>query len=292
MLKKIKGKYESMSAPAKASIWFLICGFLQKGISFLTTPVFTRVMSEAEYGDFSVFNSWLSIFQIILTLNLAAGVYTRGLVKNEEDQDRFSSSMLGLTTTCMVIGWVIYVFFHRQLNSILGLPTLMMAAMFLEIWGTAAYQFWSNRERVHYRYKRLVILTLAYVILRPVLGVVFVLLAEESMQMEARVAATTLVNTALFTSLYIIISKKGRTFFHKGYWLYALKFNLPLLPHYLSQIVLNQSDRLMIDYYCGSRDHVAVKASGWQRTCILLCRFCYADCSFSRRQGGVESIAI
>lgn len=38
--------------------------------------------------------------------------------------------------------------------------------------------------------------------------------------------------------------------------------------------------------------HVAVKASGWQRTCILLCRFCYADCSFSRRQGGVESIAI
>ena len=254
MLDQFVSKYKNMAAPAKASIWFLICGFLQKGIAFLTTPIFTRVMTEAEYGDFSVFNSWLGIFQIILTLNLAAGVYTRGLVKNEEDQDRFSSAMLGLTTTCMVIGWCVYALFRKQINGIVGMSTLLMGAMFLEIWGTAAFQFWSNRERVHYRYKKLVALTLAYVILRPALGVIFVLIADDSMQMEARVAATTIVNAALYTSLYAVIARKGKTFFHKGYWTYALKFNLPLLPHYLSQIVLNQSDRLMIDHYCGSQE--------------------------------------
>ena len=89
MIRKLKSAYQSLSQPVKASLWFLICGFLQKGISMLTTPIFTRIMTEAEFGRFHVYNSWLGILQIIVTLNLAAGVYTRGLVKNEEDQEYF-----------------------------------------------------------------------------------------------------------------------------------------------------------------------------------------------------------
>ncbi len=251
MLRRLRMYYRNLQAPVKASLWFLICGFLQKGISMLTTPVFTRVMTEAEYGRFSVYNSWLGILQIIVSLNLAAGVYTRGLVKNEEDQDRFSSSMLGLSTTCILIWSVLYALFHNTVNRWLDMNTVLMSAMLLEIWAHAAYQFWSNRERVNYRYKKLVALTVAYVILRPLLGVLCVLQVDSQHQAEARVLTTLLVNMALFTGLYIVIAKKGKRFFHKGYWLYALKFNIPLLPHYLSQVVLNQSDRLMINHICG-----------------------------------------
>lgn len=251
MFRKLGMNYIKLPEPVKASLWFLICGFLQKGISMLTTPVFTRIMTDAEYGRFSVYNSWLSIVQIIVSLNLAAGVYTRGLVKNEEDQDRFSSSMLGLSTTSILIWSVIYFLFHEAINQWLGLSTLLMTAMLVEVWAHEAYQFWSNRERVHYRYKKLVVLTLAYVILRPLLGVLCVLQVDEQHQVEARVLTTVLVNLALFSVLYIVITKKGKQFFSKKYWLYALKFNIPLIPHYLSQMVLSQSDRLMINRFCG-----------------------------------------
>lgn len=251
MLGKLKKYYCDLHEPVKASLWFLICGFLQKGISMLTTPIFTRIMTDAEYGRFSVYNSWLSILQIIVSLNLAAGVYTRGLVKNEEDQDRFSSSMLGLSTTCILIWSVVYFLFRNAINQWLELNTVLMVAMLLEIWSHAAYQFWSNRERVNYKYKKLVVLTLIYVILRPLLGVLCVLQVDTQHQVEARVLTTVLVNLILFTVLYIAISKKGKQFYNKEYWLYALKFNIPLLPHYLSQMVLNQSDRLMINSICG-----------------------------------------
>lgn len=40
--------------------------------------------------------------------------------------------------------------------------------------------------------------------------------------------------------------KRGKVFFSKKYWKYALAFNIPLIPHYLSQTVLNSSDRIMI----------------------------------------------
>ena len=251
MFRKLKAYYEGMQPPIKASLWFLICGFLQKGISLLTTPIFTRVMTDAEYGRYNVYNSWLGVVQIIVSLNLAAGVYTRGLVKNEEDQDRFSSALLGLSTTSILVWSVLYAIFHNLINQWLGLSTMLMVAMLMEIWAHTAYQFWSNRERVNFRYKKLVALTLIYVILRPLLGVIFILFVDEQHQVEARVLTTVFVNIVLFSVLYILMSKKGKQFFNKKYWLYALKFNLPLLPHYLSQIVLNQSDRLMINSICG-----------------------------------------
>lgn len=254
MLSKLRSYYDRLSPPVKASLWFLICGFLQKGISLLTTPVFTRVMTDGEYGRFQVYNSWLGIVQIIVSLNLAAGVYTRGLVKNEEDQDRFSSSMLGLSTTCVLLWCVIYALFHKTINQLLDLSTGLMIAMLAEVWAHAAYQFWSNRERVNYRYKKLVALTLAYVILRPLLGVFWVMRVDEGHQVEARVFTTVLVNVVLFTGLYVSLTRKGRQFYNRKYWAYALKFNIPLVPHYLSQIVLNQSDRLMINKYCGAAE--------------------------------------
>lgn len=217
----------------------------------LTTPIFTRIMTEAEYGRFSVYNSWLGIMQIIVSLNLAAGVYTRGLVKNEDDQDQFSSSMLGLSTTCVVLWSVIYFLFHKVINSWMGLSTALMSAMLLEIWAHAAYQFWSNRERVNYRYKKLVLLTIAYVILRPLLSVICIMQADTQHQVEARVLSTGFVNVVLFSGLHFSMARKGKQFFHKKYWLYGLTFNLPLVPHYLSQVVMNQSDRLMINAICG-----------------------------------------
>lgn len=53
-------KYQGMPVQVKASFWFLICSFLQKGISVLTTPIFTRLLTTVEYGRYNVFNSvWI-----------------------------------------------------------------------------------------------------------------------------------------------------------------------------------------------------------------------------------------
>ena len=162
--------------------------------------------------------------------------------------------MLGLSTTCILVWAGIYLLFQKKINELLDMSTLLMAAMFLEIWAHSAYQFWSNRERVNFRYKKLVAVTLTYVLLRPVLGVFCVLHSDPSHQVEARVLSALAVNVSLFSVLYFSISGKGKQFFNKRYWMYALRFNIPLLPHYLSQIVLNQSDRLMIQRLCGPEE--------------------------------------
>lgn len=44
---------------------------------------------------------------------------------------------------------------------------------------------------------------------------------------------------------------KGKQFYSRKYWKYALKFNIPLLPHYLSLTLLSSSDRIMIGRMVG-----------------------------------------
>ena len=46
----------------------------------------------------------------------------------------------------------------------------------------------------------------------------------------------------------------GKLFFSWKIWKYALLFNLPLVPHYLSSVILNAADRIMIEKMVGARE--------------------------------------
>ena len=83
----ITSKYRSLSIQARAALWFTICSFLQKGISFITVPIFTRLMSTEEYGTYTVYLSWLQILTILTSLYLFNGVYDNAMAKYEKQRD-------------------------------------------------------------------------------------------------------------------------------------------------------------------------------------------------------------
>lgn len=239
-------KYKNLSAPLKASFWFLVCGFIQKGIQLISTPIFTRIMSTSEYGQYSVYTSWFGIISIFATLNLASGVFMQGLVKFEDDKEVFTSALQGLSTLTISICATIYILFHKFWDLIFDLPFILMVAMFIDMLLQIAFNFWSGIQRVDYKYKKLIFITIFNALATPIVGVFAV--TNFMQKVEARVISSIFINLIAFTSLYIIQFKNGKKFYEKRYWNYALKFNIPLIPHYLSQVVLNQSDRLMIKY--------------------------------------------
>lgn len=245
-------KYNNIPLPVKASLWFLAMGVLQKGIAFISTPIFTRLMNPSEFGEYNVFISWLNIIMIFATLNLFSGVFMRGLIKFSDDREVFTSSIQGLTTTLVIVTFVVYILFRDFWYSVFNMNFYIMIAMFIDILMVATFKIWASKKRVDYKYKNLVKLTLLNTLSITILGVVFVVLADN--KVEARIYSLIIVNILTFGYLYFKQAKEGKVFFNKKYWKYALMFNLPLLPHYLSQIVLNQSDRLMINYLVGSSE--------------------------------------
>ncbi|MBQ6385773.1 MAG: oligosaccharide flippase family protein [Lachnospiraceae bacterium] len=246
MLKKALEKYNAMPVHARASMWYLISSFLQKGISVISTPIFTRLLTTAEYGRYSVFNSWLGIVTVFVTLRLYYGVFGQGLVKFDERKDQWASAMIGLTTTLISVWLAVYLIGHRFFNRIFELSTSQMLAMFLMMWTEAMFSFWASRQRVEYNYRKLVSMTVAVSIAKPLFGVLAVLIFKDS-RVTARVWEIALVELAAYFGLFFNQMRRGKVFFVRETWKYALAFNIPLIPHYLSQTVLNTSDRIMIE---------------------------------------------
>lgn len=250
MLSILKSKYNLMPIQVKASFWFLICSFLQKGISVITTPIFTRLLTTSEYGQLNVFNSWLGIITIIVSMNLYAGVYTQGMIKFNEERKVFSSSLQGLSLTLVVIWTVIYIAFYQFWNKLLSLTTVQMMSLLLMIWTTATFNFWASEQRVYYKYKLLVLITLIVSITKPVVGIFLVTHFED--KVTARILGLVLVEVIAYTGCFVSQIIRGKRFYSYKFWKYSIFYNLPLIPHYLSQVVLINSDRIMINKFVGS----------------------------------------
>lgn len=249
LIRGLLDKYKNMPLAARASLWFVICGFLQKGISLITTPIFTRLFTTAEYGQYNTFNSWMNIIVVFATLKISYSAYMRGLIRYDEDKDRYTSSLLGLSMTLIGVFAVIYAIFHKQISALLELPPLMMGCMFVMMLMAVAFEFWSARQRVDFAYRKLVTVTLIMSVLNPLMGIVAVSLFDR--KVEARVVEIAIVEICCYGPLLYKQLFKGKKLFDKKYWKYAVAFCCPLIPHYLSQTILNQSDRLMIQKMCG-----------------------------------------
>lgn len=245
----LKLKTSKIPVQVKASFWFLICGFLQNGISALTTPIFTRLLNTAEYGQYNIFNSWLGILTVIVSLNLCYGVYARGVVKFKSDRAAFTSSMQGLSLTLTLLWSVVYFAFHSFWNQVFSLTTFQMICMFVMILYTNIFGFWSMSKRVDFKYKSVVAVTLVLSVIKPVLGIILVRSAAD--KVSARIFGLAILEAAVGVVLFIKQAVKGRQFFSRFYWEHALKFSIPLIPHYLSMTVLSSSDRIMIGKIVG-----------------------------------------
>lgn len=249
MLHDLLKKYKSFPVQVKASLWFLVCSFMQKGVAVITTPIFTRIMTTVEFGQYNVFSSWMGILTVFVSLNLTAGVFTQGIVKFEENRAKFVSSLQGLTMVLVAIWTIVYMLASKFWNRLFSLTTVEMLVMLALIWMTAIFNFWAAEQRVKYKYRTLVILTIVVSVLQPCVSVFFVLQAKN--KVLARILGMLLVDIIAYFGLFIVHVCKGKQLYDSFYWKYALRFNLPLIPHYLSLTVLNSADRIMIERIVG-----------------------------------------
>lgn len=248
MLNKLIKKYIDLPLGVKATLWFLICNLLEKGITIFTTPIFTRLLTTEEYGKFNIFNSWVSLLTIFISLNLYSGVYSQGLVKNSS-REEYASSLQGLSLTLTLIWSFIFFLFKDKISNFLSLSTFQIFMLIIIIWTNSSFNFWATKKRVEFNYKRLIYLTLVVIIMKPFLGILFVINFEN--KVNARILSIVIVNIVLYSILFFIQIKEGKKFYDKKYWLSALKFNIPLIPHYLSGTILSVSDRIMIGKIIG-----------------------------------------
>ena len=239
-----------MSVPLKASLWYTISNILVKGISLLSTPIFTRVMSQDQYGTFTLFQSWFNIILIFTSLNIFLGGYTKGMLIYKDDIAGYTASSLFQTAILTCFFGIIYLLKVNFWTNFFGLSPFLMLMMFIELLTSPAYEFWASQARFEYKYQKVVAISFISSVMSIVLGVVAVVYTTR--KVEARVVSDVFAKAFVALPLLLLILWKGKKFFVKEYWKFNFNFNIPLIPHYLSNYALNQSDRVMIGKIIGN----------------------------------------
>lgn len=231
----------------KSGLWFTISNFVVKSVVFISMPVFTRMLSQSEFGDYSNYMSWLSIASYVVTLNIEASL-SSARFDYKDHLDMYISSMLGLSTLSVVIWMIALNIFSVQLQSITHLDILYLNIMMLYLLFTPAINMYQARERYKYNYKMTVFISMLIAIGSVILSILFVLTMNN--RLTGRIIGSSLPTIIVGILLFVYFLSKGKL--SVNYWGYALPICIPYLPHLLSLTVLNSTDRVMISRWCGS----------------------------------------
>lgn len=251
-IKNILDRYQKIPSPARAAIWFTICNIFQKGMSLLATPIFTRLMTTSQYGTYTIFQSWYFIISVFATLNLYSGVLNNGLTQYKKDKKELFISFQSLASLATIIIFVIYIANSKFWNSFLELPTTLVIVLFIQLFFEPAFLFWSVEQRYDYKYKKLVCITIAMSAVSILVGIISVLFVSQ--KEYARIISFSGVTIAVGFFFYLRNIFSAKKIISKKYWSMALKFSLPLIPHYLASNILNQVDRIMISKMIGKEE--------------------------------------
>ena len=130
----------SLSPAAKASLWYAICGIVQKCIGVIVVPLYTRIMDPAAYGTYTVFQSWFTLLFVFTSLGLANYVFNNGMVRYEDDRDAFTSSMLGLSMAVTIAFMASFLLFPSFWVDLLGLSAPIVFLLFLRAFVSPSYE--------------------------------------------------------------------------------------------------------------------------------------------------------
>lgn len=246
---KVIEKWRQFTPSVKASIVFLFASVLTKGISFLSTPIFTRIMSESDIGLVGTFFALRGIYETIATLSLTSvGVVNVGMAQHIEDRKEYLSSLLGFCLCFSLVIGFLFLLVSTFFPPLEGrMKTVFIYLMITHSLFTPATAFWIMRERYEFRYKKVFLVISLQAVLSQVFAIIAVCTVNNHLD-EARLIALALIEYPIGIYFTITLLLKGKRFFNCDVWKKTLLFALPLIPHYLSSVVLTGSDRIMINY--------------------------------------------
>ena len=253
-MKALLNKFKSMPENLKATLVFAIASFATSGINYLTTPIFTRLLSGAEYGTVAVYNSWFAIVRVFASMTLIfPGILNVGLYDHSENRWRYLSSMLGITSLCSVLLGGVYALCPGLFQQLLGLDGSLMVLMLFSCFALPATTMWTMKQRYEYRYKSTFFVSVGSAVLAQAVAVAAVMLADRNLD-RVRLWSAGLVNMAVGLCLFAHILRKGKVFVDLPLWKKTFLVALPLIPHYLGGELLSSMDKIMIDALVGKQE--------------------------------------
>lgn len=230
------------------AIWYTISNILVKGLNVISTPIFTRLLSTSEYGEFSNFTSWEGILFVFISFQLHATV-PRAKYDFPEKMDTYLSSITLVSNIIALTLYIIVELNRTFFESFFSMNIFYIRILFVLLFFSPAFSFLQIKHRIYNHYKLFVFLSLGSAFLRTSFSLLIVIYSRN--KLLASITGYMLPLTIINVIIWFQILAKGKA----PYWShikYSILIAFPLLQNALASNLLNTSDRIMIRQFCGS----------------------------------------
>lgn len=241
---------------------------LIQGIAFFTAPIFTRLLGTQQYGLFSIYNAWVSVFTVVMGLGVGAALSTgRYHFKDNYFQFRSSCLLTGSLTSLVLI--VLCSAAIVPLSRLFGfnyyLTVLLLVTSFSRFVTSFSNSAWVFEKKPQLNF----IVSLSISLATVVLSLFLILTGDREKGFIGRIEGISYPYIIAAIIVWVAIFKKAPCGINKSYAKYALGMGLPLVFHSLSQTVLVQSDRVMMQHMDVEMSNIGIYSAFYALTAVL-----------------------
>lgn len=242
---------------------------ITSGIAFITMPIFTRLLGAEQYGLYSVYHAWLTIFTCFIGFNVFSSLGT-GHLKYGSRYLKFRDSVLLEGTLfggaiCLLLACLYPIIKPAFRYSFFMFATLLLHGLASFVTGFSHYA-WVYEKRAA---RNMVVSTLL-LISTSVLSIALLLgWKHQAPLFYGRVIGLAIPHLIIAVVIWILLFKEYPSGYNKEYWRYGLHFGMPMVFHLLSHQVLGQSDRLMMQWMSVSNSDIGIYSFFYSFVAIL-----------------------
>lgn len=231
---------------------YLSAGIFNRALSFISVPIFTRLLLPNEYGILAIFSSITSIFAILLGFNIHGAVARYYYEKSNDFAEFLGSNLLFILIFNFFAFSVICIVKDSIANFFIIIPYLFLIAVLISVF-TIAYNMYLSYLQASKQSKRYSLISINKGVLTLIISIIWVYLLKEN-RYYGKVYSGLLITTVFAVYMIYNLIKLSKFKFRFEHIKYSIRFGVPLIPHTLSGFILMFFDRIIINQLSGATD--------------------------------------
>ena len=224
----------------------ILSTIILQGVAFFTTPLFSRLLGTENYGIVSVYTAWVQVISITFGLQT---MVTIPIAQNEystEKQETYQSSVLLMSVVSFMTLGGIALLLPESLWMQVKLSRFMLLLIILQAFGTFCVNFLNMKQIYEWNAGRNFALAMTTTFSTVILAFILVHRMSSKDNYWGYLIGYAVPYFVLAVLICIYILRNGKRGEWFKYWKFCIVISFPVILHGLSNILLSQSDRIML----------------------------------------------
>lgn len=236
-------KRDSLS---KDAIVYTVGNYFVKAVAVISAPIFTRLLSTDDYGQVTIYTTWLSFFGILTCMELKGTIINAFVKYGQDEYKGYIKNSITLSIFISILLEILLLLFPRCAEAIFNMPVKLCMFGIVHAFFNGMTLFLSQYLTMTGKSVKYIAVSGIQAVLNVLLSVLFIFLLPLDRYLS-RITGQLVSSIIIGIAIVVFFYKNKERFLRWDFTMFAIPLAIPLLFHALSGIVLVGADKVMLD---------------------------------------------